>query len=397
MSNFRNMNKKIKKSRKFKTYNKNKKSSIQVSMSWLFMIIIGTFFIILGYNVISKYKMIEEQKSDIKLKYTLRTIFNNIGRTAGIEENKLNRINPNSENMFQHMKIEVECYDGMPLLLRDGLVFTKNNEFIKNYPIFMTNLEQGKSGANYIAVESFKMPFKITNLLALISKKNFIIFDKNSKISEKLVSSFKKGSYSELNYIVKDFTLLDETFVSEINSRNFNSVIFVSDPGINFGDSSNPLTLKKFNSETYRLEVNMSDKKFGKLKYIDKDSNEFKFNYIDFDESLTLVRMGVFSRPSTYNCSYNLIINSIPPIYSFYINKTNYLENLTGTKKLCSSTLSNIEEKITYQQISKSLNTTKNIILSERFNDLINVTKALTYTDYLEKEEVERYSCVYIY
>ena len=85
-----------------------KKGDITVSFSWIFMIIIGTIFLLMAYNIISKYKANEEMKYDIELKQALRTIFNNFGRTAGMEKNTLAPMG----NIFKNMKVEIICNEG---------------------------------------------------------------------------------------------------------------------------------------------------------------------------------------------------------------------------------------------------------------------------------------------
>jgi len=144
----------------------NKKASITVSFSWVFMIIIGTSFLLLSYNVIAKYKTNEDAKVEIEIKQALRNILNNIGRTTGIEENSLQPI----KNLFRNTKVELLCLDDIPILSLNGKL-DANNEFLKNNPTFMTYIEQGKVEESYIGVESFNAPFKVSNLLAIISKK----------------------------------------------------------------------------------------------------------------------------------------------------------------------------------------------------------------------------------
>ncbi len=68
---------------------KNKIANVTVSLSWVFMIIVGSFFIMTSYNIIAKYKDNEEDKYKIELKQALRNIFNEFGNTAGIEESSL--------------------------------------------------------------------------------------------------------------------------------------------------------------------------------------------------------------------------------------------------------------------------------------------------------------------
>lgn len=371
-------------------FKKLKKADVQISMSWIFMIIIGTFFLILAYNVISKYSHIEDEKYQIELKNGFRQILNTVGRTAGIEENSLQPIG----NIFKNSRVEIKCIEGLPILsINDRL--SSENEYLKNYPVFMTYIEQEKIDKTYIAVESFKLPFKITNMLALVSKKNLIIFDNNSKISKKLLYKFNKGSYRELTYRTEDFDSINkDQLLSQINKRNYNSVMFVSDSDKSLSNN----ILNGIKTKSYYIKFHTTNDIIGNLTYYTKNGNEYKYKYIDYNKKLSLPTMAVFSDPETFNCSYSKIKNSIVPVYSYYLNKSNYLENISHNNKykLCSASVLNSAEPLFYQTQSERLNDVINEVKTNSFDNLNSIFSKVKGVEAAEIE-LEKFSCIYTY
>ncbi len=365
----------------------NLKGSIQISMSWIFMILIGTFFIILAYNIIGKYHEIENEKYQIELKNVLREILNNAGRTTGIEESSLQPIG----NVFKDSRVEILCEDLIPILSINDRLSTEN-QFIKDYPIFMTYIEQEKIDSTYIAIESFRMPFKITTMLALISKKNLIVLDKESEITEELLFKFNKGSFRDLNYIVREFSTLDSNFIDEIERKNYNSVMFVSDAG----KIPSGINLNEIRSKAYFLEINKENDYYGSLRYTDKKGENYEFNYIDFNKKLSLPTMAIFSNPNTFTCSYNLIEKEIEPIYSFYIEKSKYLEEISKYNKLCSDSVNTDAEYTFYQTLKNNLIETLEYFKGNGFSEPNNL---LTKLHGIENSqiELEKFSCNYVY
>lgn len=367
-----------------------KHASIQISMSWIFMIIIGSFFFILAYNVIGKYQQIEKQKQEFEFQNSFRAILNNVGRTAGIEESSVQPIG----NIFKDSQIEIKCSDYQNTISINGQRYA-NNQFIKNYPIFMTYIKQQKVDSTYIAVENFRMPFKITNMLAIVSKKNLIVFDSNSVISKKMLEKFKKyGAYKELNFMDKDFTTLDNSFVTETMNHNYNSIIFVSDYNVPLGSS--PITLSQFPIRAYKLEIDVTSDNYGQINYTDKNNNNYIFNYIDYNQKLSLPTMAVFSAPQTFNCSYNLLINSIEPIYDYYLNKSKILENISSSKQICSKSIPVRYQSSFYSSISTDLGSVLSEIKTNKFENPSNIVADINRVEDSHKG-IEKNSCLYLY
>ena len=366
-----------------------KKSSITLSMSWIFMIIVGVFFLLVAYNIIDKYRSIEEDKYNLNLKWQLREIFNNVGRTSGIEETKLNPLSV----LFQNKKIEILCYEGVPILSIDGNL-DSNNDFLQNYPTFMTLIDQGKKDNSYLAVESFRIPFKTTNTMAIISKKNLIVFDSNSKSSRQLVDKFRKSSYSKLNFFVEDLeTFNQDVFLNTIVDKGYNSVFFVSDVGINFNDS----ILDSVGSLAFHVAFNETGSKTGQIIYTLSNLTQKKFNYIDWDESQTLQTMAIFSTPDVFSCSYNLVLKNTKETFKFYIKKAQILSNISKTKWVCSAGLgSKSAQSVNYDDLQEKINKTLDFIKNENFNKPNDLLNLLNNIDASQKN-IEKFTCQLVY
>jgi len=387
-----------------------KKANVMISFSWIFMIIIGGFFLILSYNIISKYQDNQEAKYDIELRQALRSILNNAGRTSGIEENSLE----NAGNLFNGKSAEVMCIDTFPTLwIDDGKITDSENQFIENYPLFMSRISASKTDDAYIAVESFRLPFKITNMVAIVSEKNLIVFDKDSEITKKYLYKFNKGSYRNLEYKADwNFDTDFQSILDYAKERNIESIVFVSDRKTS---TPNPITvtqLNQFKKIAYLVEIEEKETKgkYGTIYYLDKDGVTSSYDYIDYDNSLGVITMAVFSTPKTFECSYNQILNSIPEVYDFYITKTTYLYGISKNSQICSSSLISYgsadigwQQQFYYQNLNTSLsNFKKNIALDDgnsqivNFNNTQNIYNLLTLIE-TDFKNLEKYNCPYVY
>lgn len=373
-----------------------RKANVMISFSWIFMIIIGGFFLILSYNIVSKYQANQEAKYDIELRQALRSILNNVGRTEGIEENSLRPIG----NIFSNKDVEILCVDNVPLLSINEKL-DGENQFLKNYPTFMTKISEGKVSFSYIAVESLRVPFKTTNLLAMVSKKNLIVLDTNSDITEKVNDKFTKGSYKELEFWTMDFSTINTVeFQDNIKKMNLNSIMFVSDMNHNL-----PIGfLAELKPASYQVKID--DKNgYGTINYFDKDGEIESFNYIDFDDSFSLPTMAIFSKPETFKCSYELVIENTINTYQFYIDKANLLSERSLNEKLCSDIsvkydssgkIDGRSQKVLYDSMSQLLESAKLEVETQRFNNVENVNTILGEID-RKSRDIESYNCMYIY
>lgn len=370
-----------------------KRSNIAVSLSWVFMIIVGTFFIILAYNIIQTYQENEQAKYEIELKQALRNIFNNVGRTAGIEENSLEPIG----NIFSDTRVEILCEQGFPILSLNGKL-DANNEFLQNYPVFMTYIEQGSIDQTYIAVESLRLPFKVSNMMALVSKKNLIVFDENSRISRDLIDKFKKSSYNDLSYMTYDFSDMNN-FYEDVSNLNLNSINFVSDVGVEM----NGLDISDLNLESNLVQIQKFNDETGEIVFTNQEDVVTKYNYIDYNEALGLVIMAVLSTPEVFECSYGLILEYTPSIYDFYIQKTKDMAREGLSKRLCSSSLVNLGDDIdgeqqsaVYEDLALSFELMRDKIKNDKFNNIEEINSLLSKIED-SQIKLEEFNCEYVY
>jgi hypothetical protein len=318
----------------------NKKADIQISLSWLFMIIIGTFFIYIAYNIIGTYSENEQTKYKIEVKSALSNVLIKAGQTIGYEENYIQPI----DTFFKDSTVRIVCNDGLPLLQINDDV-DDNVDFLKSVPSFMTVIEEGSVSFTYLAVENFRTPFKVTNMMAIVSKKNMIVFDTDSSVTEVLREKFSESSYRDsLSFSEINFASVDSsTYNSLIKDKEIKSIMFVSDEGVSLPSGF----LGELSVESYQLEVfgSSSDFKSGWLRYTDRDYNYSDYSYIDFRDEvfdskpMSMVTMAVFSSPETFECGHKLVVESTEAIFEYYINKAKHLENIAEDVQVCSNDL----------------------------------------------------------
>jgi hypothetical protein len=143
---------------------------------------------------------------------------------------------------------------------------------------------------------------------------------------------------------------------------------------------------------------------YGKINYYKEENIINSFNYVNFDESYSLVTMALFSNPQTYECSYKSIIDNSIDSYSFYISKTKVLIEESKTKKICSATLvrnsdptiESSQQTALYNNFKNKLEETKNLIVAERFNNTENLNNLIKQID-TDTKQLESFSCAYVY
>jgi hypothetical protein len=371
-------------------------ANITVSFSWVFMIIVGVFFIVLAYNIIDEYKENEDLKFQIELKNTLRNIFNNFGRTAGTEESSIAPIG----NIFRDSEVEILCEGGFSILSING-EYDVNNDFLKNYPTFMTKINKKSIDMTYVAVENFRMPFKITNVLAIVSKKNMIIFDTNTQIGIDLEKKFRRGAYGSLTFEGRDLSNVEsvilENIKDDIDEKNLDSIVFVTDTSENIYIDELNLDEIKIDAQIIRIETEINNRG-GIINFYGKNNLHTQYPFYDMDESLTLQTMAVFSSAQAFNCSYQMLDNSISNVYDFYINKSEYFlkqdSPICTTSMIGATTFS--KQKVYYSNMVDNLKDIENHINTNFFNDigeLNNIIKELE----LNHLYVEDSNCPLIY
>ncbi len=363
---------------------KNKIANITVSLSWVFMIIVGSFFILTAYNIVSKYKDNEDAKYKLELQKTLRNIFNEYGRTAGVEENSLAPL----KDIFKDSTVEIDCESGIPLLVINEDYF--QNEYINTHPTFMTNIKQKKNQDSYLAIENYRMPFKITNMLAIVSVKNLIVFDSESTEAEKLHHKFSKGSYKDLNIIIKDFNTINANSFEPnyIDGKSLNSIIFVTDLNSNYPEIQTIMENNK-DIEMYTLELNLDT-----IRYTDIDGQNYDYNYVDSNNALSLQTMAVFSNPETFECSYNLLSDLAIASYNFYkLKAKNYAEE---TQTMCSDNINLQSQKGLYNNLIFEIDSIIEELENTQFQNPTDLNGKISSLENAQNQ-LEQENCPYVY
>jgi hypothetical protein len=383
----------------------NKIANITVSFSWVFMFIVGSIFIIIGYSIISTYQQTEEYKFNLEQKLIISNILSKVGRTLGIEENSLIF----TQGLFKDTYLKVQCVENFSILNLNGNL-DPNNNFLEEYPTFNLQIKKSSVPSVYFAIGNFKMPFKVSNLLGIVSKKNLLILDENSPITNRYLFLLNKGSFTDLSYMVLDFKNdwdLDY-FKNLVQEKNLFSIVFLTDKENFESYYSNYNLLNIRNFENYFLIINEENiissdnsnlpKSYGNLTYIDNQKNEISFNFINYDGSFSLPLMAAFSSPEAFECATNNLLNKVKQSYKFYILKADYLYNLSNSDldvELCSKSLEfGVEEK--YKKVYSVLNETYNKINESAFNDKFEL---FTLIEELEKSEEDliKFNCIEVY
>ncbi len=335
-----------------------KKAAIMVSMSWIFMAVIGVFFFIMAYNVVGTYKQIEEDKFNLELKQAFRNIFNSVGRTRGDEKDSLQPF----KGILRDRDVEIRCVENFPTLYIDGQV-DSNNQFLQTYPTVSTKIIGKKVDDTYIAVLNYKMPFKITNILALVSERHLIVFEKDKDVDLFFTRKIKdESSFEELN--IDSFETIEELrdIAEAALDNELSSLVIVSDKDSTLRpDIIGVIDTKLSKIHTSYIELDLAQQYFvSNINYVYSNDEDFSrgednfYNYIDTDSSHSLAMAALMASPNSFDCAYNVLGRTIPETYGFYINKTlrlrdleKYHETVDTTKVedsslyLCESTYSN--------------------------------------------------------
>lgn len=356
-----------------------KRANIQISLSWLFMIIIGTFFLYIAYNIIGTYSENEETKYYIEVKSALSNVLLKAGKSTGYEENYIQPL----DTFFKDSRVEIICNNGLPLLSINEKI-DDNVDFLKNIPTFMTVIEEGDVSFTYLAVENFRTPFKVTNMMAIVSKKNLIVFDSNSEITKLLSKKFSDSAYrNSLSLSQLDFSSVSSSSYNDlIREKDIQSIMFVSD----YDSSTLGLMLDELNVDSYHLQFIGDSDEFmsGKLIYTDRYDEKFEYDFIDYREQvfdskpLSMPTMAVFSNPTTFECGQNLVIESTQSIFEFYENKVEYLISVSEFTQVCSNDVwSNVGNGVyqveKYEELRDEIVNGTEYIMNNKFNNSKNL------------------------
>lgn len=388
----------------------NKFGAVVMSLSWIFMIVVGSFFIIFAYHIVSTYQENELTKSQLEFELALQNIFKKVGYGKGSETTSLEKV----EYIFEDSTIELLCEDGFPLLSVNGEIDSSNN-YLKNYPFFMTRIEQDQVDETYIAVEEFDLPFYITPLMALVSQRNIYIFDQEiwqSTFNEKFsrTSAFKALNVRAVDF--QDNTAIDTLF-QEIKDLELSSISFVSSPS-RYRQITLPSSMR--NILSISIEISQKEEKhtggldpysytsgeiiYRNTSYWEQDlSSQYTFNYTDYKQSLTLPTFALFSTPETFKCGLESIDSLISYSYQYYIEKNKVLiDELSpqGTigSLYCSENIDINQIKVRYDESLLALEEMRN--LEDRFKNMDELNSLLDKL-WRTRYALETHNCIDIY
>ncbi len=375
-----------------------KVAMVTTSLSWMIMVIIGAFFIIFGYSIVQNYQDIEEEKFDLRLQLALNHIFTLIGQSTGSESSSLQKLN----TIFENREVTIYCREQIPTLVVDGNE-NPNSQFLKNYPVYMTQIEQEKVEESYVAVQNFDLPFRISPLLAIVSKRNLYVIDESDEeFAQKFRDKFSRYSaFNELNFEFVDFTKNEEldTLLQRVKEENLNSMSLISDSS--YQDSYLDNFLEELPFYGVYIQINSQDFQVrdqthqnGTITYINATQTSMQlpksYSYIDWNEIFALPTMALFSKPETFDCSYLILQDTINQTFYYYQKKAEELKGLQTP--VCRSDISLQDQKRRYEDLEKALNDSRH---DETFMNLEDTSSLDTLI--MRHNAVVDESCVYLY
>ena len=388
----------------------NKFGAVVMSFSWIFMIIVGSFFVIFGYSVVSTYQENEFAKSQLEFRLSLQSIFKKVGYGKGSETTSLEKV----QYIFEDSKIELLCSEGFPLLSIDGEIDSSNN-YLKNYPFFMTVIEQDRVDETYIAVEELDLPFYISPLMALVSQRNVYVFDREiweNYFEEKFsqTSAFKTLNTRVVDY--SDPSTFDALF-ADVSKLELSSITFITTPE-RYAYIPKPSSMDSvvdihlsisFNSQTHRAGRSSYEYTSGEITYMNTSywtsnmSEEYTFNYTDYKDSLTLPTFALFSTPETYECGATTIDSLMTSTYNYYISKAELLvqqvsQSGIDTSNFCSENINQEEVILRYQNLLDNLISMRDY--EDRFKNIENLNNLLEEL-WVSKDALDTYNCIDVY
>ena len=376
-----------------------KRGSITISFSWVFMIIVGAFFLYLAYNIIDNYQDIENQKLELELQAAFRSDLATVGKSTGREQNSLRPL-----TLPFTGSLEVTCIGGeIPALNIDGRI-DANNQYLRDYPVFMNYLTQDRVSSTFIIVENYALPFSITPLLSIVSTKNLLIFDNQSDIWFNFRKKLEdESSYSSLSFTSYDFDSLG-TLGDDLSGRAIDTITFISDEGRELD-----IDLGSFREKAQHIQVNQTstarEYQTGKIIFTKNNFNSDPkiFNFTEGREgTMSIQMMAILSSPDTFECSYSLLFNQLVSSYNFYIQKTQIMSEKASN--LCSARALNPSQN--YIRVKQKLEDVKGEILSYQDEDTGEITmfknpemlkQLLLKLDSIYADRIEQFNCRYVY
>jgi len=280
---------------------KNKKGALEFSFAWIFAIIAGMFILFLAIYGVTKFINIERSSQDAQT-----------AKDIGILTNPLESSFETAKRTVMNIQIETRIYTGC----REDSSFGKqiintsqktynewsdegvNVGFLNKY-IFSENPVGGKKF--YLFSKPFEFPFKVADLIYLISTNDKYCFkDSPKNIKEEIENFIGETPFQNENFFTKDCP-----------SGSIN-VCFKGGNDCNTNVNAN-------------------------LKYVEKN------NEIMHYEGDALMYAAIFSDKKDYECQVGRLMKRTKELSAIYSDKSNFLIQKTGCDSGLNSELNQLE------------------------------------------------------
>jgi hypothetical protein len=327
----------------------NKNSAIQVSLSWIFMAIIGTFFIYFGYKVVDTYSENKKVENQFLINDALRTNILKLSTTSGYESSQLS----STYNLFKNKEFEIKCNNNISFFKLDGAL-SNPSKVLQNFPISTIKINQKLVENSYIYTMGISAPFKITNFVLLLNSNNIFLFDETSLEIAKIFKRIQRTNLKSLKN--KKKVKLNETKIKkELQDLNFETITFITD-----NSTFKTQVVKNY----YVVVINTMNKIIIHKKYINNILVQNKsFKYFDIKDKYIFPIFSIYSDTNSFECAYNKFFEIYKKKIDFYIEKSEYLFNLSKNKKLCGvkrNTGTDIISPYVYKELKENLISLKN-------------------------------------
>ena len=369
-----------------------RKSAIQISMSWVFMVLIGTFFIYMALNVISTYRENKEAEYFFEYKTNLKKQLNVLGITLGDASSELY----NLENLFENREVDIICEEGFSFLRIDNILDAQN-QIVKDYMISTPGFSQYELPTTYLYTSSLKLPFKVADLISLVSTNNYFIFDEGSIYSIEIYKKLSEINFKNLeNTFTYNLKNLDDD--EELNNLRF-KLLDEGKETITFIYDSNIIneTLKNKIRETlpikvYFIEFRELSSVFGFLIHEDEKISKQLF-YLDLKKDYSLPIFYILSNTNSLFCLEEKLNLNFELRVEFLIQKLNEIVK-NNEEKLCKKSFSrdNYEEFL-YNELDKNLKDLLEILRNGDRLDLIPILGRVQNAH----QNLEKNSCILLF
>jgi len=176
----------------------NKKGFLQISFQWLFAIIVGAIILFLAIYAVSKFSSTNEATSGTKINAQLSALLNPL--ESSFETSKITPLNLGTETRIYPL-CDSDGGFGIQSIKTSQKSFNKWStpgigSNVKNRYLFLENPVQGKNF--YVFSKPFEFPFKITDLMYIISENdNYCFKNAPSNIKEEIIQLKPKSIFIE--------------------------------------------------------------------------------------------------------------------------------------------------------------------------------------------------------